>query len=151
MNSKRNWLIAGLAISLAINLTLAGYLLGRSVPGAKGPPLADPGHWLGASLGVLPKHRRAELSGPLRGQMRGIGRDLRRLRDLRADISRAVRAQPLDRDALETSLAAFRAELAAIQARSHETLVKALQAMTAEERKLVLRELSRRERRNRPA
>jgi uncharacterized membrane protein len=126
------WLTISLALSVAINLALVGFLAGRAGlrPGMAMPP--DP------SLGAFRVLRQIPLRPLLREQLEAVRPDLHRLRGAQADVRSALDAEPYDARALEAALAEFREALAASQKHSHEALERLAAHMTREERRQLL-------------
>ena len=132
------WLTIALALSVAINLALVGFLAGRAGlrPGMAMPP--DPSLGAFRVLRQIPESRRDALRPLLREQLEAVRPDLRRLRGAQADIRSALDAEPYDAQALDAALAEFRQALAASQKHSHEALERLAAHMTREERRQLL-------------
>ena len=141
--SKTRWLAVLLAVSLAVNLGLAGFAAGRMFSGFHGGPLHDPARGLARSLRGLPDERRDALRPLLRAEMRRIGPSVRELRGAQRDLIELASAEPFDRQALEAALERFRNELLASQERSHRALVEVMAALTEAERRQVLESMRR--------
>lgn len=142
--TKFRWLAVLLALSVAVNLGLAGFAAGRMFSGAQGGPLHDPAWSLARALRVLPEERRDALRPMLRSQMRTLGPRFRHLRGAQRDLIESAAAEPFDRAALEDALARFRNELLASQERSHSAFVEVMASLNADERKRVLESMRRR-------
>ena len=141
--TKFRWLAVLLALSVAVNLGLAGFVAGRVYSGAHGGPLHDPAWGLARALRALPEERRDALRPMLRSQMRTLGPSLRHLRVAQRELIESAAAEPFDRVALEEAMARFRNELLASQERSHRALVEVMAALSADERKRVLESMRR--------
>ena len=142
--TKFRWLALLLALSVALNLGLAGFAAGRMFSGFHGGPLHDPAWGLARALRGLPEERREALRPLLRSQMRTLGPSIRHLRSAQRDLIESAAAEPFDRAVLEGALERFRNELLASQERSHRALVEVLDFLSAEERKQVLESMRRR-------
>ena len=142
--TKLRWLAVLLALSVAVNLGLAGFAAGRMFSGAHGGPLQDPAWGLARALRGLPEERRAALRPMLRSQMRTLGPSFRHLRGAQRNLIESAAAEPFDRAALEGALARFRNELLASQERSHRAFVEVMAALNPQERKRVLESMRRR-------
>ncbi len=126
-------LALALAISVAMNLLFAGFLLGR---GARSGPRGDFGR-------ALPREPSAALPGRKHGPWRGAferhGPELRTQQDQLRAARRAAREallQPnFDAARLETSLAAVRAETTKSQELLHRSLAEAAATAAPSDRK----------------
>jgi len=123
-----------LAVSIAINLLLAGIWVGRAFRHPR-PPRAD--HEMPALHGE--RGEREGRRGPLRGLYREHGDELREKRRAIGEARRAAREalekEPFDRAALESALAALRKETGASQEIMHRAIVEAAAKAPPEERK----------------
>ena len=143
MRSK--WLVAALAVSLALNLVLVGLFVGR----LSGPPpwaqaRMDPSFGLARVLRFLPEERRDVLFADegSRDIRRSLGRFMRGMRQHQRDIHAALVAEPFDPDALDTAFASFRQNMDEAQARSHGLFVRIATDLTPEERDQLRRALT---------
>ena len=144
MRSK--WLVAALAVSLALNLALVGLFVGRM----SGPPpwtqaRMDPSFGLARALRFLPEERRDALFADedFRDIRRSLGRSMLGMRKHQRDIHAALVAEPFDPDALATAFASFRENMDEAQARNHGLFVRIATDLTPEERDELRRALSR--------
>ncbi|MEQ8857113.1 MAG: periplasmic heavy metal sensor [Pseudomonadales bacterium] len=143
MGSSR-WLLVVLIASLAVNLALAGFVVGRlSGPDGLAPASLDPSLGMFRVLRELPEARREALGPPLRDHFRGLRGELRRMREAQRQINDALAAEPFDADALTAALGGFRAALLDSQQANHALLVRMARAMTAEERALLIDAMTR--------
>jgi uncharacterized membrane protein len=123
-----------LAVSIAINLLLAGIWVGRAFRHPR-PPRA------GNEMAALHDERseREGRRGPLRGLYREHGDELRERRRAIGEARRAARQaldkEPFDRAALESALAALRKETGSSQEIMHRAIVEAAAKATPEERR----------------
>jgi uncharacterized membrane protein len=118
-----------LAISVAVNLLLAGIMVGRAF--RHRPPPPPDAHGFHAD--------REGRKGPLRGLFREHGdalRDKRRsMGDARRTARDALAAEPFDRAALERALEALRKETTASQEIMHRAIVESAAKGSPDERK----------------
>lgn len=128
-----------LAVSIAINLLLAGIWVGRMFHRPR-PPRGE--HEMPA-LHAEREGRR----GPLRGLYREHGDELREKRraigDARRSAREALEKEPFVRADLENALAALRKETGSSQEIMHRALVDAAEKGTPEERKKLGKALER--------
>ena len=141
---RNRWLIGALAVSIVVNLLLAGFVVGRMTGdfGFKGGFGAAPKM---PPIGFLEGERRREVIRGLdaRREIRPILRELRRSqRDIRATLV----AEPFDQEALSQALAEFRGRLEESQALSHQKLVAVAARLTPDERRRLARAMDRRPR-----
>jgi len=128
---KSLWKVV-LIVSLALNLLVAGFVVGTLVSGRLGD-----GAPRNFELGVSPVARALTAS-----ERRAVGRDLRRARVLRdlaprehaADVVAVLQAQTFDPQALRAAFAAQGAELLDVQDRASDALVEVIARMTPERR-----------------
>ena len=139
---RNKWLIGALAVSLVVNLLLAGFLVGRMSGdfGFRGGIGAAPKM---PQLRFLEDDRRREVTHGLetRKALRPI---LRELRGSQRDIRASLVAEPFEEEALSASLAEFRRHLEESQALSHKKLVAVAARLTPDERRRLARTLDRR-------
>ena len=141
---KSKWLIGVVVVSLALNITALGFLIGFASGPAPWVRGVDPTVGLARLTRFLPEERREQLAqagtpamsgGELR---RSIGATLRELRGSQRIIGAVIAADPFDADELAAALAVFREHFAANQADSHKAFVEILKRMTPEERRQFL-------------
>jgi uncharacterized membrane protein len=127
-----------LAISVAVNLLLAGIMVGRAFRHRHQPPFD--GH---EQPGM--RAERDGRRGPLRGLFREHGDALREKRrsmgDARRTAREALEAEPFDQAALERALEGLRKETVASQEIMHRAIVEAAVKGPPEERKKLGRAL----------
>ena len=125
---RNKWLIGALAVSLVVNLLLAGFLVGRMSGdfGFRGGFGAAPKM---PQLRFLEDDRRREVTRDLdtRNALRPILRELRRSQ---GDIRAALVAEPFEQEALSAALTEFRRRLEESQALSHRKLVAVAARLT---------------------
>lgn len=135
---RRNLLTICLVISVAINLALAGYLVGARMHAA---PVLDPTrsfkHW----TQTLPEERRRELRKLQREQRREGRGALRELLQHNDSMRSAIAAQPFSEEQLRSALADLRTHASAAQTRSHEAFIELVAELTPDERQQLARDL----------
>ena len=144
----RSYLLIGLVLSIAINLTMIGFLAGRaSGPGLRPPPPADPSLLVRGLLGDLSESRRSELEahfreyfGALRPHIDPDGHRLGRGRDQR-DLRAALLSDPLDAEALRRAMNGLSGRLCEAQSRTHESFIALMGALTPDERSRLVERL----------
>ena len=139
-----------LAVSVALNLALIGFLAGRFL--APDAPLMrlDPGLQMLQAVRHFPEQRREALRPLVKGER---GEWLRGLRDIRAAqraVNDALRAEPFSPEALTDALARFRGALDRGQAEGHKRLVRLAAELTPAERAELAERLKPRAARRRP-
>jgi len=143
---RNSWLIAGLVVSVGVNLMLGGFVVGRlSGPGPV-PAALDPSVGMFRVLPRLPEQRREALRPQVRQHFRALRDELRRLRSAQHGINEALTAEPFAAEDLTAALARFRAALLASQEQNHALLVNVAGEMTAAERQLLREAMTRRQR-----
>ena len=145
---KARWLTIALVASLALNLALVGYMVGKAAgpPFLRPPPTSfDPTVGLGRLLRFLPAERRREvLAGTARQDIReSLATARRTARTLHRQLGQA----PFDEQALAATLQRFRDDFAESQARSHAAFVAAAAALTPAERQRFTKSLRKEARR----
>lgn len=143
--ANQRWVPVVLLVSLAINLLLAGVVLGRwtFADAARPPPMAwatremDPE----AQAQLRPLLRRTlARTQALRDQLRGVTRDIEQL----------ISAEPMDQQAMERALTRLRRVSSAYQEAMHDAILQALPQLSIEQREQLLARLLRSERPPRP-
>lgn len=127
-----------LAVSVALNLFIAGFFVAR---GVSGRGMHGGRHHHGPFLGP---RALLEAGGPeaeplVEGLMKRHGPELRKergaLRSARRGVHDALSREPFDAAALERALAELRARTGSSQAQMHEALVELARQLPAEQRK----------------
>lgn len=137
MNTK--WLSISLVLSLAVNLLLVGYTVGRSsgpVAGVGPDPTRGYLRWTRS----LTEERRRELRPLIRAGFQNRPRHA--MRELHDNFRAAVAADPYDMDAMDAALRDMRAHHHENLRVSHETFKNFVAALTAEERAALAQRLS---------
>lgn len=141
MRSK--WLIVALVASIAVNLGLGGFLIGRMTMPWPVPATLDPSLGMFRVLRELPEPRREALRPLVHEHFRSLRGDLRRMRVAQQRINAALDTQPFDAEALADALTGFRQALMDSQQANHRVLVRIAGDMTPEERALLHEAMSR--------
>ncbi len=136
MRSK--WLIGALAVSVVLNLLLAGFVVGRmsgdfGIRSGIGPV---------PQLKFLQEDRRREVFQGLETR-RAMRPKLRKLRSAQRDMRAALISEPFEEEALSETLAEFRRRLDESQALSHQRLVAVVSRLTPDERRKLASTLDR--------
>jgi uncharacterized membrane protein len=142
--SARRWLIIGLTASVALNLLLVGFLIGR-VSGMPRPVAfqANTQASIGWMMRNLPEERREVLRDDAREHFRGVRPELRALREAQKRLFAILSADELDQDALNDVLAELRTRSDAIQAANLALLEHLAGKVTPEERRMLAEGLTR--------
>ena len=133
MKTKR-YLVAGLALSLAVNLVLVGMLAGSRIPLDTGMKRVDPMLGIRRLLDELPEQRAEALRPYLRGYFSSLRPRFRELRGSQQSLRVAMLSDPLDTEALSAALASFNSHLFESQQQSHEPFVALAAALSLKER-----------------
>lgn len=141
---SRKWLVFGLVASLAINLALAGFVVGRLGAPGLAPVALDPSLGLIRVVRGLPDDRREALSGELREHFRSLRPNIRQMRVAQRQINESLAEEPFQPQALTEALATFRGALLDSQQHSHEVLVAIAARMTPDERRQLGEAMTRR-------
>ncbi|PWJ21238.1 Uncharacterized membrane protein [Jannaschia seohaensis] len=144
---SRNWTKPALAVSLAINLLVAGAVGGALLtdrgPG-RGGPTGGPPELRSFERGLEPERRDA-----LRARLRedpALRGGRARLRATRGELVSVLRAEPFDADAFRAALSAQRAVQTELVTRALEAMVLTAQEMAPNERAALADVLARRRR-----
>lgn len=141
---RGKWLVLALLLSVALNLLLAGFVIGRlSGPGPV-PAALDPSVGMFRMLHRLPEPRREALEPRVREHFRALRDELRRMRAAQRSINESLAAEPFPAEDLAAALAQFRAALLASQEQNHALLVDVAADMNAAERRLLRDAMTRR-------
>jgi Spy/CpxP family protein refolding chaperone len=144
-------LAIALALSLAVNLFLAGFFTMRALHGRRHHPRGHHGHFMGPRglSGGDPAIKQAMRRAMQRrdGEFRA---HKQRLHDARATVSAAFGAEPFDAAALQRALEGLRADTAESQRLMHDALMEVAPGLTAEQRARLARRALEREPGGRP-
>lgn len=130
--SKQQSLLVALIVSIALNLLIAGALIGRWTRPAGPPPLS----W--ALQSVAPETRE-QLRGKLRGHLTEVQPLRENMRKAMQDVRDAAATEPLDTAVLTAALENARDAQQHYQAFLHSNVVEILASLPVEQRMAVLR------------
>lgn len=139
-------LAIALALSVALNLFVAGFVAMRVLHGGRHHPRGPHGHFIGPRglSGGDPAIKQA-----VRGAMQRRGGELRahgeRLHAARTAVSAAFGAEPFDAPALRQALSDLRVQTELSQRLMHESLIEVAPALTPEQRARLARRVLDRE------
>jgi uncharacterized membrane protein len=138
------WLIAGLVLSVVVNLLLVGFVVGR-LSGFTPPPVFSPDPTAGfhRMLGFLSDDRRAAIMPDIRKEMGELMPLFRKVRGDQRSVFDALTAEPFDPAALDAALTNLRGNLSAAQVASHHSFVELAKQLTPDERKELSRSMHR--------
>lgn len=134
MKSSR-YLIAALAISVAINLALLGFVLGRASNLDRPAMRVDPQLGVGRLLRDMPAERREAIEPLVKDYFRSLRPRMRQVQRAQGAIRDAILTEPFDAEAMADALGTFNTRLYESQARGHPQLVRLLAALSIEERR----------------
>ncbi len=100
---KSKWMAIALIGSLALNLALVGFMVGRATSPGFDPARAFP-RW----VKTLPEPRRDQLRPLIREHFRTIRPQLAEMRSAQRAVNHAITAEPFDAEALSAALAQMR-------------------------------------------
>ena len=129
---KSKWLVIALTLSVAINILIAGFVIGRS--GANRAEALDPTAGYYRLMRSWPEERRAAFEPMMQMHMRGMREHFKALQPAHAAVYAALQAEPFDAQALKAALQQLRSHLHASQIETHESLIEIAAAMSPEER-----------------
>jgi uncharacterized membrane protein len=136
---KSKWVAIVLIGSLALNLALAGFLLGsRSQQVAGQDPTRAYPRWARS----LPEPRREALRPVMMKHMRAMRPKVRTLRQQQRALAAAMQGQQFDTEGLQIALAEMRAEHERIQRTSHESFTEFVAQLTQAERQALAQDMS---------
>ena len=131
--STSKWTLLALVVSIALNLLLAGYLVGRINKGTA-PQAHDPTFTFPQFARHLSKTRRDEMRPMIRQHMRHLRPDVRQMRGHRQALNTAITAQPFDPEALAQALSAMHTAQQKLLIGTQESFVQFVTALSKEER-----------------
>ena len=141
MNTNR-WLVLALLVSLAINLLIAGVVIGRHLDG--GAPSRMHFEWL---MQDLDDATRSKMRKNMHEQMKNTRPHRHDLRQAQRALHEAILTEPFEEDRVKAAMAEVRAASARLQQTMHDQMIQILSEMSAEDRTKVFSILSRMERR----
>ena len=135
---KSKWVALVLALSIVINLLLAGYVIGQSSK----PRLAgDPARMFPRWVHTLPEPRQQELRPLVREQLQVMRPPIREMRQQHRALQAAVGAEPFDAAALAAALTQLRQHHMQVQQLSHDAFVAFVGQLTPAERQALVEDL----------
>lgn len=144
---RRNWLAIALCVSLAINLLIAGLVIGARING--GPPhanmLNNSAFSIGRAIRQFDGERSAELWPIARPHFKGIRPEIRKLRDAQRSWERSFGAQEVDLAQLDSDYAILQKQISIIQQMNFKAIRALAGELSASERKQLLRALRNRQ------
>jgi len=138
MSSDRSWLISGFAISLMINLFLAGLLTGRYLFEPRPPAQQNTAIMRAGSIRELPEEERIRYNMVLAPQQLALRTGRVKLRQLRQDVRDAIAAPHYDAALVAKRFEALRDAQMAQQTLQQNTLSQALGQLSAASRASVI-------------
>ncbi|MCR9260076.1 MAG: periplasmic heavy metal sensor [Pseudomonadaceae bacterium] len=137
---KSKWIAILLVTSVALNLLLVGFVVGkRAMPEAGTDPTRVYPRW----ARTLPEPRRDALRPVVRAHMQAIRPSLRELRLLHRNLRAAIVADPFDATALDDALRALREQDGKVQVVSHNSFIDFVAKLTPAEREQLARDVGR--------
>ena len=136
MNSRSSRiLLVVLVLSLAANIALIGFVAGQhTARDLAPPPMGNPLFGMVRYVRSLPEARRDELDPLLKDYRRAARPAVREMRRAQHEFRAAIQTDPLDADRVRAALSQLQALMSTHQAQGHESLLKLLGEMSAEER-----------------
>ena len=134
---EQRWLVAIVVISIALNLLLVGFYIGRQPLPSRTHLSFDPTMSLPRMLQGLPDDRRRALLREVDVSRRQIASRHRALQKVQIDIERALAMEPFDAESLANALENFRRRFDENQEDSHRLLVQLFEQMDPDERSAV--------------
>jgi uncharacterized membrane protein len=135
MTRYGKWLVTALAVSLAINLILVGFLAGRWLQTAGPPAGHDPALLLWPAVKGLPAAEREALRPALRQSLRASRDQVRLIRQAQRAVQESLRSERFSASELARDLEALRRALNDGQVVRHATLVQVAERLGPEERR----------------
>ena len=139
----RKWLVAIVVISIAINLLLVGFYVGRQPLSGRTNMGIDATMGLQRMLQGLPDDRRRALLQDVAVSRREIASRHRALQKVQVDIERVMATEPFDAERIAQALENFRRRFDENQEDSHRLLVQLFEQMNPDERHTVRNALRR--------
>ncbi len=140
---ERKWLVAIVVISIALNLLLVGFYVGRQPLPSRTNLGVDPTMSLPRILQGLPDDRRRALLRDVNVSRRQIASRYRALQKVQVDIERVMATEPFDAERLAQALENFRRRFDENQEDSHRLLVQLFEQTNPDERSTVRNALRR--------
>jgi uncharacterized membrane protein len=138
MSSDRRWLIGGLALSLLINLFLAGVLTGRHLFSPRQPGQQNAAIMRRDAIRQLPEEERLRFNVVMAAQGPALHAARTHLRQLRQQVREAIAAPHYDAALVAKRFADLRDAQMAQQTLQQNTLAQALGQLSASSRASVI-------------
>lgn len=142
MTRSGKWLVTALALSLAINLALVGFLAGRWLQTAGPPAGHDPALLLWPAVKGLPAAEREALRPVLRHSLRASRDQVRAIRRAQRGVQESLRSEPFSAPELARALEELRRALNDGQVLRHAALVQVAERLAPEERRRLAKDLA---------
>lgn len=144
MRQRTSWLVGALCVSIAINMALAGFFLGKKTNDVQVmAPVVDPGIGIRQALSHLPEDRREEVLARIEDHHKSSRREIRALMRKvhrhRREIWSLIQDQQVDSEEVVQSLQRYRDTLADAQDRMDQWMVQLVSSMSVEERRMMLK------------
>lgn len=141
-NPTPRWIRIALVVSLALNLGIAGLLVGTALrgPEARRGAVETP-EGVAMLARAMPHNHQRQLRDTFRNQRDRLESDRRELKNLRENFIEALRAEPFDIAAVKNAFVAQRQILDQVTAAGHSLVISQIEKMTPQERKLYIRRL----------
>ena len=143
MKTKRALEIA-LLVSIALNLMAVGVFLGRQAGPRPEIQRVDPVIGMRRLLSDLPEERAQALAPLYRDYFAAMRPRFKEIRRTQRALREAMLRDPLDASGLRTALDAFQTQLTGSQQASQDAFVALAEALTLEERRQLVENMSRR-------
>lgn len=133
--NRRSLILGVLLVSLALNLFLAGLLIGRAsrAPAKAEPPMA----WAAQSLSTQQRQRVRRHFAEKQDEVRALRQTMRKAT---GRVRKAATAEPLDKNELQDALAELRGVQADYQAFMHNNMAEVAASLPREQRMAFLRQ-----------
>lgn len=142
---KSKWVAIVLLVSLALNLALAGFLLGsRTQQVASHDPTRAYPRWARS----LPESRREALEPVMMKHMRAMRPKVLTLRQQQRALTAAIGAEHFDTEILQSALTDMRSEHERMQRASHESFTEFVAHLTKVERRALAKDMGKHRRRH---
>lgn len=141
VDRRWSWLVTVLAISLAGNCLLAGYLLGHGISVGVKPAVAVAantpagGNGFNDRLKQLPEPERRKFQEGMRSSRAELKHAREELAEARQHLSQAMAAEPYDSEKVRLAFADVRTKNESVQQRVQEATALALASLSPESRK----------------
>ncbi len=145
MTRLMKWLVGLLAVSLAVNLFLAGFIAARTFsPDKQVRQHPVPDFNLRSFAGSLPEEARHDLQQKFREERRNIAAHYQNIREAREEIHTLLTTNELDEKALREKFEEIREIEAAMESRVQTLILDSLKSLEPDVRKEVVRRFHKR-------